>query len=178
MGAGPKIAWRARKLEPWAHVIAGGMHILPQTAGHSQNGLTFISAAGWTTVSIRTSPCARKWTGSKPVCSANGETARRQLGHRSALLSFKPNSASSYPILQTCARTIRVALFAAKSLRKLRHVRKRPIRSKLWQRVRISVGLQARELGPNIDGPIFRVAKKNRCSGVKPFASFSPDFPR
>jgi len=37
-GAGPKIAWRARKWEPWAHAIAGGAHILPQTAGNSKNG--------------------------------------------------------------------------------------------------------------------------------------------
>ena len=45
-GAGPKIAWRARKLEPWAHVIGGGMHILPQTAGHSQNGFAFHIGGG------------------------------------------------------------------------------------------------------------------------------------
>jgi hypothetical protein len=45
-GAGPKIAWRARKLEPWAHLIGGGMHILPQTAGHSQNGLAFDIGGG------------------------------------------------------------------------------------------------------------------------------------
>jgi opacity protein-like surface antigen len=45
-GAGPKIAWRARKLEPWAHVIGGGMHILPQTAGHSQNGFAFDIGGG------------------------------------------------------------------------------------------------------------------------------------
>jgi opacity protein-like surface antigen len=37
-GAGPKIAWRSRKWEPWAHTIIGGVHVLPQTAGHSQNG--------------------------------------------------------------------------------------------------------------------------------------------
>src|ERR1700730_1285383 len=37
-GGGPKIAWRARKWEPWAHTIIGGVHVLPQTAGHSQNG--------------------------------------------------------------------------------------------------------------------------------------------
>jgi opacity protein-like surface antigen len=37
-GAGPKIAWRARQLEPWAHAIAGGVHILPQVAGFGQNG--------------------------------------------------------------------------------------------------------------------------------------------
>ena len=45
-GAGPKIAWRARKLEPWAHIMGGGMHILPQTAGHSQNGLAFHIGGG------------------------------------------------------------------------------------------------------------------------------------
>lgn len=45
-GGGPKIAWRARKLEPWAHVIGGGMHILPQTAGHGQNGLAFNIGGG------------------------------------------------------------------------------------------------------------------------------------
>jgi len=30
-GGGPKIAWRARQLEPWAHVILGGAHVLPKT---------------------------------------------------------------------------------------------------------------------------------------------------
>jgi opacity protein-like surface antigen len=37
-GGGPKVAWRARKWEPWVHTIVGGVHILPQTAGFSQNG--------------------------------------------------------------------------------------------------------------------------------------------
>jgi opacity protein-like surface antigen len=45
-GAGPKIAWRGRKLEPWAHAIAGGMHVLPQTAGHSQNGFALQVGGG------------------------------------------------------------------------------------------------------------------------------------
>jgi opacity protein-like surface antigen len=45
-GGGPKIAWRARQLEPWAHVIAGGMHVLPQTAGHGQNGFAFQIGGG------------------------------------------------------------------------------------------------------------------------------------
>jgi len=36
-GAGPKIAWRGRQLEPWAHAIFGGAHILPQVAAFSQN---------------------------------------------------------------------------------------------------------------------------------------------
>jgi opacity protein-like surface antigen len=37
-GAGPKIAWRARKWEPWAHTVIGGVHIQPQTAGNSSSG--------------------------------------------------------------------------------------------------------------------------------------------
>jgi len=37
-GAGPKIAWRARKWEPWMHAIAGGVHIQPQPAGNSRSG--------------------------------------------------------------------------------------------------------------------------------------------
>lgn len=37
-GGGPKISWRARKWEPWAHTLVGGIHILPRTAGHSENG--------------------------------------------------------------------------------------------------------------------------------------------
>lgn len=37
-GAGPKIAWRSRKWEPWMHVIAGGVHILPKTGDNSKNG--------------------------------------------------------------------------------------------------------------------------------------------
>lgn len=45
-GAGPKVAWRAQKWEPWAHMIAGGMHILPQVAGHSQNGLALQVGGG------------------------------------------------------------------------------------------------------------------------------------
>jgi opacity protein-like surface antigen len=36
-GVGPKIAWRERRWEPWAHAIVGGSHEQPQTAGHSKN---------------------------------------------------------------------------------------------------------------------------------------------
>lgn len=36
-GAGPKIAWRERRWEPWAHAIFGGAHEQPQTAGNSRN---------------------------------------------------------------------------------------------------------------------------------------------
>jgi hypothetical protein len=46
-GIGPKIAWRQRKWEPWAHAILGGAHIIPQTAAGSQNGY-LIEAGGGT----------------------------------------------------------------------------------------------------------------------------------
>jgi len=36
-GGGPKIAWRERKWEPWAHAILGLAHEQPQTAGNSKN---------------------------------------------------------------------------------------------------------------------------------------------
>jgi hypothetical protein len=36
-GAGPKIAWREKKWEPWAHAIIGGSHEQPQVAGNSKN---------------------------------------------------------------------------------------------------------------------------------------------
>jgi hypothetical protein len=37
-GAGPKVAWRRAKWEPWAHTVIGGMHILPKLATFSKNG--------------------------------------------------------------------------------------------------------------------------------------------
>jgi len=45
-GAGPKIAWRRRKWEPWAHTIVGGVHIQPQTAGNSTSGLGLQAGGG------------------------------------------------------------------------------------------------------------------------------------
>lgn len=36
-GAGPKIAWRQRRWEPWVHAIVGGSHEQPQTANNSKN---------------------------------------------------------------------------------------------------------------------------------------------
>jgi opacity protein-like surface antigen len=36
-GGGPKIAWREKKWEPWAHAIIGGSHEQPQTAGNGKN---------------------------------------------------------------------------------------------------------------------------------------------
>lgn len=35
-GAGPKIAWRERRWEPWAHAIIGGAHEQPQVAGQGK----------------------------------------------------------------------------------------------------------------------------------------------
>jgi opacity protein-like surface antigen len=45
-GAGPKIAWRTRKWEPWAHGIFGGAHIQPQTANASRNGFALQLGGG------------------------------------------------------------------------------------------------------------------------------------
>jgi hypothetical protein len=36
-GAGPKIAWRQRRWEPWLHGLVGGIHEQPQTAGNGKN---------------------------------------------------------------------------------------------------------------------------------------------
>lgn len=44
---GPKIAWRQRRWEPWAHALFGGMHVMPQTAGNSKTGYN-ISVGGGT----------------------------------------------------------------------------------------------------------------------------------
>jgi opacity protein-like surface antigen len=35
---GPRVAWRQRRWEPWAHALVGLAHEQPQTAGHSRNG--------------------------------------------------------------------------------------------------------------------------------------------
>jgi len=45
-GAGPKIAWRRHKWEPWAHTIVGGVHIQPQTAGNSTSGFGLQAGGG------------------------------------------------------------------------------------------------------------------------------------
>jgi hypothetical protein len=37
-GAGPKVAWREKRWEPWVHAIFGGAHEEPQTAGNGKNG--------------------------------------------------------------------------------------------------------------------------------------------
>jgi hypothetical protein len=45
-GAGPKISWRNRKWEPWAHTIVGGAHIFPQTAAGGKNGFALQVGGG------------------------------------------------------------------------------------------------------------------------------------
>jgi opacity protein-like surface antigen len=45
-GAGPKIAWRERKWEPWLHAIVGGAHEQPQTAGNSKNAFAVEAGGG------------------------------------------------------------------------------------------------------------------------------------
>lgn len=44
---GPRIAWRGRKWEPWAHSLFGGMRMIPQIAGgFSQNAFAFQLGGG------------------------------------------------------------------------------------------------------------------------------------
>jgi hypothetical protein len=45
-GAGPKIAWRQQKWEPWLHGIFGGAHEQPQFAGVSRNGYVIKAGGG------------------------------------------------------------------------------------------------------------------------------------
>jgi hypothetical protein len=45
-GAGPKIAWRQSKWEPWMHAILGGAHEQPQTAGNSRNAFAIQAGGG------------------------------------------------------------------------------------------------------------------------------------
>lgn len=45
-GGGPKIAWRQRQWEPWAHAIFGGAHEQPQTAGNSRNSYSIQVGGG------------------------------------------------------------------------------------------------------------------------------------
>jgi hypothetical protein len=45
-GAGPKIAWREKKWEPWMHLILGGSHEQPQTAGNSRNSYAIEAGGG------------------------------------------------------------------------------------------------------------------------------------
>jgi hypothetical protein len=45
-GAGPKIAWREKKWEPWMHLLVGGSHEQPQTAGNSKNSYAIEAGGG------------------------------------------------------------------------------------------------------------------------------------
>lgn len=45
-GAGPKVAWRQRRWEPWMHAIFGGSHELPKTANNSKNAFAIEAGGG------------------------------------------------------------------------------------------------------------------------------------
>lgn len=45
-GGGPKIAWRQKRWEPWAHGIFGGARAHPQTAAGSQNSYSIMAGGG------------------------------------------------------------------------------------------------------------------------------------
>jgi hypothetical protein len=45
-GAGPKIAWRERKWEPWVHAILGGAHEQPQLAANGKNAFAVEAGGG------------------------------------------------------------------------------------------------------------------------------------
>jgi hypothetical protein len=45
-GAGPKIAWREKKWEPFIHAIFGGAHEQPQIAGQSRNSYAIKAGGG------------------------------------------------------------------------------------------------------------------------------------
>jgi hypothetical protein len=46
LGAGPKVAWRERKWEPWLHAIVGLAHEQPQTAGFGKNAFAVKAGGG------------------------------------------------------------------------------------------------------------------------------------
>jgi hypothetical protein len=52
-GAGPKIAYRERKWEPWLHAVFGGAHEMPQTAAGGKNAFA-IQAGGGVDYTINT----------------------------------------------------------------------------------------------------------------------------
>jgi hypothetical protein len=45
-GGGPKYVFGHDALQPWVHFLAGGMHIVPQTAFGSQNGFEMVAGGG------------------------------------------------------------------------------------------------------------------------------------
>jgi hypothetical protein len=62
-GAGPKISFGHDKLEPWVHLLAAGMHILPQTSLGRQNGLEARAGGGVDYSFFLSSRCASRPTG-------------------------------------------------------------------------------------------------------------------
>jgi hypothetical protein len=44
--AGPKFSFGHGRLQPWAHALAGGVHLIPQTASGGQNGLEITLGGG------------------------------------------------------------------------------------------------------------------------------------
>src|SRR5258707_5123825 len=45
-GAGPKISFGRRRLEPWVHVLGGGIHAVPQTGFGGKNGFEVTTGGG------------------------------------------------------------------------------------------------------------------------------------
>ena len=45
-GAGPKFSLGHGRLEPWAHALVGGVHLIPQTAASGKNGLEVTMGGG------------------------------------------------------------------------------------------------------------------------------------
>jgi hypothetical protein len=45
-GVGPKITLGHDRFDPWVHVLAGGMHILPQTGVSGENGFEVLAGGG------------------------------------------------------------------------------------------------------------------------------------
>jgi hypothetical protein len=45
-GAGPKFSFGHGRLEPWAHALVGGVHLIPQTAASGKNGFEFTMGGG------------------------------------------------------------------------------------------------------------------------------------
>jgi len=45
-GGGPKYAFSRGRLEPWAHALVGGVHLIPQTASGGKNGFEVTMGGG------------------------------------------------------------------------------------------------------------------------------------
>jgi hypothetical protein len=45
-GVGPKFSFGHGRLEPWAHALVGGVHLVPQTAASGENGFEFTMGGG------------------------------------------------------------------------------------------------------------------------------------